>query len=131
MAVSLSTLSLVAVAAAVIFAQFARQQVASVPVFEEIRPSLYRLNYQWGMIPGAPAMPVACWLIESSTIRSPKSWVLIDTGSPDKANTDAILDSLKAKLSSAGGTLKLIICERHVQVLLLLRQGTGCCMAAS
>lgn len=120
MAISLSAVSLVAIATALIFAQISRQHVAPVPVFEEIRPSLYRLNYQWGMIPGAATVPVASWLIESSTLLSPKSWVLIDTGSPDEANTDAILDGIKSKLSSAGGTLKLIIREHHIKVLPLL-----------
>ena len=109
MAVSLSTISLVAIAAAIFFAQYARQPVVPLPSFEEIRPSLYRLNYQWAMIPGAAPVPVATWLIESSTLTSSKSWVLIDTGTPVQANTDAIVDGLKAKVSTTGGKLKLIL----------------------
>ena len=103
MAVSLSALSLIAIAGAVIFAQYARQPAAPLPEFEEVRPSLYRLTYPWTMVPGVPAMPVAVWLIESITLLSPRSWVLVDAGAPEAANTKAILDGLKAKLSTLGG----------------------------
>ena len=79
------------------------------PIFKEIRPSVYKLNYWWSMIPGFPRMPVASWLIESSTLISPKSWTLIDTGTDVQANQQALVQGIKAKLASSGGTLKLIL----------------------
>ena len=111
MAISFSTASLVAIGVAVFFAQWARQPPAPLATFEEVRPSLYRLNYSWRIIPGIPSMPVATWLVESSTLMSPKSWILIDAGTDVAANQEAILQGIKSKLSSAGGSLKLILCE--------------------
>ncbi len=49
--------------------------------------------------------------VESSTLMSPKSWILIDAGTDVAANQEAILQGIKSKLSSAGGSLKLILCE--------------------
>ncbi len=103
--------SLVAIVGAIFFAQWARQPVVPLAAFEEVRPSLYRLNYWWGMIPGVPPMPVATWLVESSTLVSPKSWTLIDAGTDDTANQEAILQGVKSKLATAGGSLKLILCK--------------------
>ena len=111
MAVSFSTASLAAIGVAVFFAQVARQPPAPLATFEEVRPSLYRLNYNWRILPVIPSMPVATWLVESSTLMSPKSWILIDAGTDVAANQEAILQGLKSKLSSAGGSLKLILCE--------------------
>lgn len=111
MAISFSTASLVAVGVAIFFAQVARQPPAPLATFEEVRPSLYRLNYNWRILPVIPSMPVATWLVESSTLMSPKSWILIDAGTDVTANQEAILQGIKSKLSSAGGSLKLILCE--------------------
>ena len=82
------------------------------PTFQEIRPSVYKLNYWWSMIPGFPRMPIASWLIESSTLISPKSWTLIDTGTDVPANQQALVQGIKAKLASSGGTLKLILSKQ-------------------
>ncbi len=111
MAISFFTASLVAIGVAVFFAQVAKQPPASPATFEEVRCSLYRLNYHWRILPGILSMPVATWLVESSTLMSPKSWILIDAGTDVAANQEAILQGIKSKLSSAGGSLKLILCE--------------------
>ena len=111
MAISLSAASLIAICVAIFFAQVARQPAAPLATFEEIRPSLYRLNYRWNILPVIPYMPVASWLVESSTLLSPKSWILVDAGTDDKANQEAILEGVKSKVSSAGGSLKLILCK--------------------
>lgn len=83
--------------------------VVSMPTFQEVRPSLYRLNYDWNMMPPFPPVPVAIWLIESSTLLSPKSWILVDAGTDDSTSQEAILLGVKSKLSSAGGSLKVIM----------------------
>lgn len=109
MASKLQTASFVAIGCAIFFAQWARQPPALPPTFEEVRPSLYRLNYYWGMLPGFPPIPVATWLVESSTLLSPKSWALIDAGTDHTGNQEAILQGIKSKLATAGGSLKTIL----------------------
>ena len=107
MAISFFTASLVAIGVAVFFAQQANQPPASLATFEEVRCSLYRLTYHWRILPGILSMPVATWLVESSTLMSPKSWIRIDAGTDVATNQEAILQGIKSKLSSAGGSLKL------------------------
>ena len=107
--------SLVAIVLGVSYSQWSKQSTPSLPVFEEVRPSLYRLNYDWHMMPLFPPVPVAIWLVEASTLASPKSWILIDAGTDDASSQEAILQGVKSKLSSAGGRLKVILREfsRH------------------
>lgn len=88
---------------------YTRWSTSATPTFQEVRPSLYRLNYDWNMMPPFPPVPVAIWLIESSTLLSPKSWVLVDAGTDDSTSQEAILLGVKSKLSSAGGSLKVIM----------------------
>lgn len=103
--------SVVVTVIAVGYSQWFKLSAPALPVFEEVRPSLYRLNYDWHMMPLFPPVPVAIWLVESSTLSSPKSWILIDAGTDDSSSQEAILQGVKSKLSSAGGRLKAILRE--------------------
>lgn len=105
----LSIVSFVIIVAAILYSRWFTQSAVSLPTFQEIRPSLYRLNYDWDMMPPFPPVPVATWLIESSTLFSPKSWILVDAGTDDSSSQEAILQGVKSKLSSAGGRLKVIM----------------------
>ncbi len=96
--------SVVLICGAVLFAQWQRHTPAPQAMFVEVRPSLYRLNYNWELHVVAP-VPVAVWLVESS----PNSWILIDGGTPTAKNQQAILHGLQTTLSSAEDTLRLAL----------------------
>lgn len=89
---------------AVLFAQWQRHTPSPQATFMELQPSLYRLNFNWELYIVAP-VPVAVWLVESS----PNSWVLIDGGTPNLKNQQAILQGLQTALSSAEDTLRLVL----------------------
>ena len=109
MAKLLPIASFVVIVAAVVYSRWYIQSAVPLPTFQEVRPSLYRLNYNWDMMPPFPPVPVAIWLIESSTLLSPKSWILVDAGTDDLSSQEAVLQGVKSKLSSAGGRLKAIM----------------------
>lgn len=96
--------NVVLIAGAVIFANWQRQTTPQIPVFVEVRPSLYRLVYQYHLAVGAPA-PVAVWLIESS----PNAWILVDAGTDQPRNQQAILQGIQSTLSSADDDLRLVL----------------------
>ena len=109
----LSVASFVVIIGVIVCSRWFTQSAASLPTFQEVRPSLYRLNYDWNMMPPFPPVPVATWLIESSTLLSPKSWILVDAGTDDSSSQETILQGVKSKLSSAGGRLKVIMRKFH------------------
>ena len=94
---------------AVLFAQWQRHTPSPQATFMELQPSLYRLNFNWELYIVAP-VPVAVWLVESS----PNSWVLIDGGTPNLKNQQAILQGLQTTLSSAEDTLRLVLGQTAV-----------------
>ena len=106
---SQSIASFLVIIGAIVYFRWSTQSAVSLPTFQEVRPSLYRLNYDWNMMPPFPPVPVATWLIESSTLSSPKSWILVDAGTDDSSSQEAILQGVKSKLSSAGGRLKVVM----------------------
>lgn len=89
---------------AVCFAQWQRHTPTPQPKFVELRPSLYRLNFNYELYVAAP-VPVAVWLVESN----PNSWILIDGGTTNAKNQRAILDGIQTTLSSAEDTLRLVL----------------------
>lgn len=101
---SRTVVSVLLIAGAVVFANWQRQTTTPVPIFVEVRPSLYRLVYQWNLPIGA-AVPVATWLVESS----PNAWILIDAGTDQPRNQQAVLQGIQSTLSSADDDLRLIL----------------------
>lgn len=99
-----SIASVLLIAGAVIFANWQRQTTPPIATFVELRPGLHRLTYQWSLPIGAP-VPVATWLVESS----PNAWVLIDAGTDEARNQQAILQGIQSTLSSADDNLRLIL----------------------
>ena len=100
--------SVLLLAGAVLFAQWQRQAPAPQASFIEIRPSLYRLNFVMDLHIVAP-VNVAVWLVESS----PNSWILIDAGTPNRKNQQAILQGIQTTLSSAEDALRLVLGQKH------------------
>lgn len=101
--------SVLLIAGAVVFANWQRQTPAPIATFVELRPSLYRLTYHWSLPIGAPA-PVATWLVESSL----NAWILIDAGTTEARNQQAILQGIQSVLSSAEDTLRLILGQHNM-----------------
>ena len=87
-------------------AYLARQDTPALPTFEEVRTDVYRLNFTFRS-PIPLTMSVAAWLINTGQ----NSWVLIDSGSDKPRNKEALVTSLREKLGSTQGSLKLILSE--------------------
>ena len=92
---------------AIVFAFWAKQDTPALPAFEELRPSLYRLNYEFRS-PILLTMPVAAWLIKIGQ----NSWILVDSGSDKSNNINALVTGLHEKLGPAQDALKLILSEQ-------------------
>ena len=58
-----------------LFAFINKHPASALPVFEQVRPGLHRLNYELKLPLIAP-LPVASWLIDVGQ----QSWVLVDAG---------------------------------------------------
>ena len=99
-------LGVVAVSLAIYVAYLARQDTPALPTFEEVRTDVYRLNFTFRS-PILLKMSVAAWLINTGQ----NSWVLIDSGSDKPKNIEALVTSLREKLDSTQGSLKLILSE--------------------